>query len=481
MTPSQAITTRARRSPSGRSVRTPTTRPPSRSRPVTVVLHTSVGPGGLGVPGEPVVEVRAERRGAVVRRAAPRLAAVVDGDGLLAVDDHRRAAGDPPLHRRLLPPVGDEQRRGCAGRSPRRTCSCCRGTARARRAAVRSPARAATIAAHEPAGPPPTTMTSKSIGHASARCQPPWRERGRRSSSSVALASAVIGQVGELHHRAVAVGVDADRRGPGAPRPLVCCTAPLMPKARYSCGSTTTPVVPIWRSWPTQPRSVITRVAPTLAPIAAPSSASCSKRGRAVEPGAAADDARCLGQVDGGRVGRQHGDDARRRGASAARRVGVTRPRLAATWDRAATPRSPGCSVATNRSGRSTRCSSQPPPRIRSTPCSAIDIGVGQQRPVHRRRQARCQVAPVGGCRQDDDRFVGEQRGQAGAPMLRAATSPASTVARRWRRRARRLDRVRRCPSRSAALARRTRRWTRRRRPAARRRAPPPRRSGRST
>ena len=36
-------------------------------------------------------------------------------------------------------------------------------------------------------------------------------------------------------------------------------TAPLMPKARYSRGSTTTPVVPIWRACGIQPRSVTTR------------------------------------------------------------------------------------------------------------------------------------------------------------------------------------------------------------------------------
>src|SRR6476620_7970516 len=74
---------------------------------------------------------------------------------------------------------------------------------------VRSPARAATIAAHEPAGPPPTTMTSKS-----AMCG----ARGEQRDQLVERRVGVGGdrQIGELHHRAVGGGVHADHVGWGA-------------------------------------------------------------------------------------------------------------------------------------------------------------------------------------------------------------------------------------------------------------------------
>src|SRR3954453_23344410 len=72
---------------------------------------------------------------------------------------------------------------------------------------VRSPARAATIAAHDPAGPPPTTITSKPTSAIRA----PSEQDEQLVQHRVRVGGQ--GQVGELHHRAVAVGVDADDVG----------------------------------------------------------------------------------------------------------------------------------------------------------------------------------------------------------------------------------------------------------------------------
>src|SRR5690349_24704171 len=79
------------------------------------------------------------------------------------------------------------------------------------------PARAATIAAHEPAGPPPTTITSKSTGRLPATSD---SATGGRSEEGDELVEGRVGvggdgEVGQLHHRAVPVDVDADdvRRG----------------------------------------------------------------------------------------------------------------------------------------------------------------------------------------------------------------------------------------------------------------------------
>ena len=106
LTPSQAITTPARTSPSGRSVRTPTTRrSSSRSSPVTVVDVTSSAPSASALPASQwsksgrnaVAPLYGGRPHASLRKST--VSACVVGE------HHRRAAGDPPLHRRLLPPL----------------------------------------------------------------------------------------------------------------------------------------------------------------------------------------------------------------------------------------------------------------------------------------------------------------------------------------------------------------------------------------
>ncbi len=58
----------------------------------------------------------------VGRRAAPGLAAEVDGEGLRLRQHHRRAAGDLPLIRRVLPPLRVQPVEDAAGRRRRRTC-----------------------------------------------------------------------------------------------------------------------------------------------------------------------------------------------------------------------------------------------------------------------------------------------------------------------------------------------------------------------
>src|SRR5260221_10420767 len=68
---------------------------------------------------------------------------------------------------------------------------------------VRSPPRAASMAAHAPAGPAPTTTTSKSVSanvgrHLFDQCIDHRVGVGNN------------GEIGELHHRAERIGVDAD-------------------------------------------------------------------------------------------------------------------------------------------------------------------------------------------------------------------------------------------------------------------------------
>ena len=69
--------------------------------------------------------------------------------------------------------------------------------------------------------------------------------------------------------------------------------------------------MPIWRWWATQPRSVITRVAPIAAPRAAATVGQLGEAGGVVEAGAAAEDPGRLGEVHRRHVGRQHVDDRR--------------------------------------------------------------------------------------------------------------------------------------------------------------------------
>ena len=226
-TPSQAMTTHAVRSPPGRSVRTPTTRSPSRSSPVAVVEHTSSRAVRLGLAGQPRVEVGPVGGGAVVGRPAPGAGAEVDGEGLRRRHEHGGPAGHPALDGRLLPPRRDAACRAPAGRRRRRTCSSSPGTVRAR--AARPPGRRGPAPAprQAPAGPAPTTTTSTSgIGRRSGCGAAPRaarRARRWRRLTMARSASCIIGQCGSVFTLTM---------WSGWPSPLVCCTAPLMPNAR---------------------------------------------------------------------------------------------------------------------------------------------------------------------------------------------------------------------------------------------------------
>src|SRR5262245_22799933 len=61
---------------------------------------------------------------------------------------------------------------------------------------TRLPARASTSAAHEPAGPPPTTMASASVMVTNSRGRQPVQQL---ADHGVGVAD--DGQIGELHHR----------------------------------------------------------------------------------------------------------------------------------------------------------------------------------------------------------------------------------------------------------------------------------------
>src|SRR3954454_21465658 len=72
---------------------------------------------------------------------------------------------------------------------------------------VRNPPRAASIAAHEPAGPAPTMTTSKSVS-ATARICFPRQPLEQLVEHGVGVGD--HGQICELHHGTVRIGVDAD-------------------------------------------------------------------------------------------------------------------------------------------------------------------------------------------------------------------------------------------------------------------------------
>ena len=93
------------------------------------------GAGGDGVVGQPAVEIGSICGRTVVWRPSPCVVAEVDRQRMRVGEDHRRPAGDPPLDRRPRSTTRVSGRRGSAGRRPRRTCSCCPGTGRARAAA----------------------------------------------------------------------------------------------------------------------------------------------------------------------------------------------------------------------------------------------------------------------------------------------------------------------------------------------------------
>ena len=152
--------------------------PPMASARAGRSLRTASSPLSCGVVCHPAIDA------ALVFRATP-------GFDANAVES---------IEARVHPSSG---RRGCAGTRLRRTCSCCRGTGHVRAASVRSPPRAASMAAHDPAGPAPTTTTSKSFS--GMRWSDLFEERVEHG-----VGVADHGEVGELHHRTERVGVDAD-------------------------------------------------------------------------------------------------------------------------------------------------------------------------------------------------------------------------------------------------------------------------------
>ncbi len=198
LTPSQAMTTRARTSPSGRSVRTPVTRPASsRSRPVTVVDVTRSAPSASALPasqwsksgrnavaplygGRPHAAVRKSTVSAcvsvrtIVERRVIQRCTGISSHHCGCRPSRMRGYTTPP-YMFLLPANGP--------RSSSRT---------------ERPARARTVAAHEPAGPAPTTTTSTSTvtarpprrGARRARRARRWRRRRRRGRPSASSGSA---------------------------------------------------------------------------------------------------------------------------------------------------------------------------------------------------------------------------------------------------------------------------------------------------
>ena len=216
----------------------------------------------------------------------------------------------------------------------------------------------------------------------------------------------------------------------------MCCTAPLMPNARYSCGSTTTPVVPIWRSW-RDPAAVgdDPRGARRWRRALAPRAASCSKRSGpsspAPPPTMRGASARSIVAGSGGRISstsasrrcRRRRASRRRRRPSAARRRRrrPRRARPAAAWRRT---RGPAMHVGAAR---------VPPLRVRSTPSAVMRVAPANSGRCSSGGEAGCEVAPVGRAGQDHDPARRRSSGASAAAHAAGRKSPSSTCARRWR------------------------------------------------
>ena len=148
-------------------------------------------------------------------------------------EHHRRAAGDPALDRRLLPPAGVQAVEDPRVDHPAVHVLAAGERPRARAAAPGARRGRARVAAHEPAGPAPTTIASNVVAGSSptATC-PDSRRAARRArrwrrTTTARSAICIIGQCGSVFTLTTWAG---------APSPAVCCTAPLIPKARYSVG-----------------------------------------------------------------------------------------------------------------------------------------------------------------------------------------------------------------------------------------------------
>ena len=160
LTPSQAMTTRARMSPSGRSVRTPTTAPPgSRSRPTTVVDVSRSAPSASALPAS---QWSKSGRNAVAplyggsAQAWVRKSTVNAWVGVRTIVERRvtqRWIGASSHHRGCRP----SRMRGYT--TPPYMFLLPANGPRSRSSTDR-PARASTVAAHDPAGPAPTTIAS---------------------------------------------------------------------------------------------------------------------------------------------------------------------------------------------------------------------------------------------------------------------------------------------------------------------------------
>ena len=179
--------------------------------------------------------------------------------------------------------------------------------------------------------------------------------------------------------------------------------------------------------------------------------------------------ARRLGQVHGGDVGREHVEDL----GVGARSVGrAVRERLdrrrRGCRRRRATPRTPGCSVATNGPGAAMVSITRPPWRATSAPSVADGHGAGQQRPVEdgARRGARSRPSADAGRTTTSSAATAPARAAAHAAGANAGASQAvhTGVARDAGQRRRR---GRRAVADQHAPGRRTRPRIRRRRPPA--------------
>ena len=221
----------------------------------------------------------------------------------------------------------------------------------------------------------------------------------------------------------------------GSPRPLVCCTAPLTPNARY--------------------RSRVDDHAggADLAFVRHPAAVGDDTGG--THAGA-----------DGRRRCRRAGPSASApsspappptmRGASARSIVagsgGSTASTMASRWlvpgeecgrgvdhvgqrrrrPSTATPRTPGCSVATNSGPGLVWWISVPTARVSSTRCGGHAEGAGVERAVQQRSEPRREVAAVGRPRHHHRSLVHEERREGGGPGGRAEVAGSSIVV-TWR------------------------------------------------
>ena len=324
------------------------------------------------------------------------------------------------------------------------------------------------MAAHDPAGPPPTTMTSTSRRQVARSARQRRRSVRRRCGEEIqerverGVGVGRDGQVGELHHRAVRVGVDADdvrrRAEPaGVLHGPADAEGEVQLRVDDDAGGADLAVVADPAAVGDHPGRADAgaerhaEVGELVEALAAPSSPAPppTMRGASARSTVAAS------------AGSMATVSASRTTSAAPTPAGSTERNVIGSGPRRAPRRAPRLQRG-DEALRTEHLVQLPPAAADELDDrSPTDRALASSGRSMRRSQARREIAAVGRGRQHDHRFVDEQRGQAGGPrggLRRAGLDHQHLVGHAAARRASR--RPRRRPSRSAGRVRRTRRWS---------------------